>query len=279
MRELIEKGHIFIAQPPLYKVTRGREEVYMANDKELSAFVIRKATDEKTVQVSETDGVFSGNELNHLMHAMIDYDSYMKSIERLGLDRPTVELLLVHGLSDRHDFESVEKLEGLVADLEELGHHVVNTAKDEDHELYELVLRSGTHGQREFRINFELVQTVASRPLLRLRPDVSKLDHRKLIVLSGSDERELGSKEELLQHLMESGKKGLNIQRYKGLGEMNPDQLWETTMDPERRSVLEVRIEDATEADMLFSVLMGDAVEPRRQFIEQNALEVQNLDV
>ena len=279
MRALIEKGHIFIAQPPLYKITRGKEEVYMANDKELSAFVIRKATDEKTVQVPETGGVYSANELNHLMHTLIDYDNYMKSLERLGLDRPSVEVLLDHELSDRSDFEGVEKLDGLVAGFEALGHQVVNTARDEEHGLYELVLRSGTHGQREFRINFELVQTVEYRQLSRLRPDVSKLDHNRLVVLSAKDERELASKEELLEHLMESGKKGLGIQRYKGLGEMNPGQLWETTMDPERRSVLEVRIEDATEADMLFSVLMGDAVEPRRQFIEQNALKVQNLDV
>ena len=279
MRALIEKGHIFIAQPPLYKVTRGKEEVYMANDDELSAFVIRKATDEKTVQVPETGQVYSATELNHLMHTLIDYDQFMKSLERLGLDRPTVEVLLGHGLSDRHDFENAEKLDDLLSDLGELGHQVVNTARDEEHDLYELILRSGTHGQREFRINFELVQTVEYRKLLRLRPDVAKLDYPQLIVLSGKDERQLGSKEELLEHLMESGKKGLGIQRYKGLGEMNPGQLWETTMDPERRSVLKVRIEDATEADMLFSVLMGDAVEPRRQFIEQNALKVQNLDV
>jgi DNA gyrase subunit B len=142
-----------------------------------------------------------------------------------------------------------------------------------------MVVHSGVHGQREFRINLELVQTVEYRKLARLIPDVSKLNHEKLLVVTEKEQHEVGSKEELLQYLLDSGKKGLSIQRYKGLGEMNPDQLWETTMDPARRRVLEVRIEDAAEADMLFSILMGDAVEPRRQFIERNALEVQNLDV
>jgi DNA gyrase subunit B len=155
----------------------------------------------------------------------------------------------------------------------------VSTSRDEEHGLYELIVRSATHGQREFRVNFELVQTVEYRQLRRLLPDVAKLHHAGIVVRTGKDERELASKEELMAHLLESGKKGLTIQRYKGLGEMNPGQLWETTMDPERRRLLEVRIEDAAEADMLFSVLMGDAVEPRREFIEKYALEVQNLDV
>ena len=279
MRPLIDKGHVFIAQPPLYKVTRGKEELYMANDKELSAYVIRKATDEKTVQVPGNGAVYSGTELNHLMHALIDYDQYMRSLERMGLDRPTVEMLLERGLGERQAFEKPESLDDLVPEIERLGHQVMSTARDEEHGLYELIVRSATHGQREFRINFELVQTVEYRHLRRLQKDVSKLHHPSLIVRTGKEERQLGSKEELMAHLLEAGKKGVTIQRYKGLGEMNPGQLWETTMDPERRRLLEVRIEDAAEADMLFSVLMGDAVEPRRQFIEQYALEVRNLDV
>jgi len=279
MRPLVEKGHVFIAQPPLYKVKRGKEELYMANDKELSAFVIRKATDEKTVRVPATGQDCSGAELNHLMHSLIEYDHYVKSLERLGVDRQTAELILGHGLAERVDFEGPGKIDALVAGLEALGHHVIGTARDEEHGLYELAVRSGTRGQREFRVNFELVQTVEYRQLRRLLPDVSKLALGRLVVRQGQDETELDSKEALLEHLMEAGKRGLTIQRYKGLGEMNPDQLWETTMDPERRRVLEVRIDDAAEADMLFSVLMGDAVEPRREFIEKYALEVQNLDV
>ncbi|HXV75547.1 MAG TPA: DNA topoisomerase (ATP-hydrolyzing) subunit B [Candidatus Polarisedimenticolaceae bacterium] len=279
MRPLIEKGHVFIAQPPLYKVSRGKEELYMANDQELSAFVIRKATDEKTVRLPGNGASYAGKELNHLLHALIDYDRHLKSLERMGADRRTVELLLRERFAERAHFETPDRLEGLVDAIEKLGHRVVTTARDEEHGLYEMLVRSGTHGQREFRVGLELVQTVEFRQLTRLLPDVSKLDHDNLIVVTGKEQRELDSKEALLAHLLEAGKKGLSIQRYKGLGEMNPGQLWETTMDPARRRVLEVRIEDAAEADMLFSVLMGDAVEPRRQFIEQNALEVQNLDI
>jgi DNA gyrase subunit B len=167
----------------------------------------------------------------------------------------------------------------LLSRIAELGHEVESILEDQEHGLYELTARSATLGSRRFLINFELIQTVELRQLRRLFPTIAPLMRTPLLVCQADDETALESKEELLVHLMESGKKGLTIQRYKGLGEMNPDQLWETTMDPERRSVLEVRVDDAAEADVLFSILMGDAVEPRRQFIEENALDVQNLDV
>ena len=189
------------------------------------------------------------------------------------------EAILASELSERVDFETVDKLNDLSTALTELGHDVVSVTKDEEHGLFALAARSSSHGKRDFTVNFELIQSVEFRRLRRLRPDVGPLMGGPLSVSQGDEDKPLESKEELLEYLMESGKKGLTIQRYKGLGEMNPDQLWETTMDPERRSVLEVRLEDAAEADMLFSVLMGDAVEPRRQFIEEHALDVQNLDV
>jgi DNA gyrase subunit B len=141
------------------------------------------------------------------------------------------------------------------------------------------VARARTGGRRNYRIGLELWQAVEMRHLRRLQPLVAILATPPLIVKENGTQKSLDSKEALLLELMDSGKKGLTIQRYKGLGEMNPEQLWETTMDPERRRVLQVRIEDAVKADELFSVLMGDEVEPRRQFIEENALDVQNLDI
>jgi len=277
MRPLIERGHVFIAQPPLYKVARGKDEKYLGSDKELSEFIIRKATDEKSVRAN--GAVFSGNELHHMLHALIDYDQFVRALARMGFEREIVEAVLECNLVERADFEQPEKLRDLALLLERFGHEVISTVKDDEHGLYELLARSLSHGRREFRVNYELAQSVEFRHSRRLLPLIAPLLQSPLMVCQGDDETPLGSKEELLEHLMEAGKKGLTIQRYKGLGEMNPDQLWETTMDPARRSVLEVRVENAVEADDLFSVLMGDAVEPRRQFIETNALEVQNLDV
>jgi DNA gyrase subunit B len=279
MKPLIEQGHVFIAQPPLYKVKRGKEERYLANEGDLSAYVIRKATEEKTLRVPATNRTFSGTELHHLLHSLAEYDQYMGAIERIGIDRDVIEVLLDGGIADKSDFADTAKLELLVARVAALGHEVSAPERDEEHGLHQVVVRSARRGRREFAINLELWQSVEMRQLRRLRPSAAELATPPLVVVHDGEEVALESKEKVLQHLMEAGRKGLTIQRYKGLGEMNPDQLWETTMDPERRHLLEVRIDDAVEADRLFSILMGDAVEPRRQFIEENALEVRNLDI
>jgi DNA gyrase subunit B len=177
------------------------------------------------------------------------------------------------------DFQDRDKIEAVSEQIGELGHEILSLERNEESGAYELRVRSTAMGKREYRVNVALIQAVEMRQLRRLHETVAPLADAPLAVVKNGDEHPLESKEALLEHLMEAGKKGLNIQRYKGLGEMNPGQLWETTMDPKRRSVLQVEIADAAEADMLFSVLMGDAVEPRRQFIEDNALEVQNLDI
>jgi DNA gyrase subunit B len=278
MRQLIERGHVYIAQPPLYKVKKGREELYLANDGELSAFIIRKATEERTLKIPALDREVAGKELYHLLHALIEYDQLMKSLERMGIDREVLEIVLRTGLVGE-DLQERDKLEGVAEQIGELGHEILSLERNEESGSYELHVRSTARGKREYRVNVELVQAVEMRQLRRIQDTVATLADAPLIVMKNGDEQSLESKEALLDHLMEAGKKGLNIQRYKGLGEMNPGQLWETTMDPGRRSVLQVQIDDAAEADMLFSVLMGDAVEPRRQFIEENALEVQNLDI
>jgi DNA gyrase subunit B len=278
MRQLVERGHIFIAQPPLYKVKKGKEELYLANDQELSAYLIRKATEERSVKVPALDRAISGTELYHLLEALTEYEQAMKGLERMGIDRDIVEAIFEF-IEDKDDFATRDRLD-LVADrIAERGHQVLSLEPDEEHGLFELIVRSGTRGRREIRVNLDLFHAVEMRQIRRVRPKIAPVAQPPLLVNQNGEETALETKEALLEHLMEAGKKGLAIQRYKGLGEMNPDQLWETTMDPERRQALEVTIEDAAEADMLFSILMGDAVEPRRRFIEENALDVQNLDI
>ncbi len=279
MRALVEKGHVYIAQPPLFKVKRGKEELYLANEKQLDEFVVTKATEEKVVKLPDAGLEFKGRQLTRMLQALSEYDHYLRELQRVGIERGVVEAIVELDIGEEGDLEGPAKLEQLAARMEALNHEVVSISKDEEHGLHELVLRNVNRGRSEVHINLELVQSVQLRHLRRLRPEVSQLSTPPLMVMNGDQGVALASKEELLTHLMDAGKKGLTIQRYKGLGEMNPDQLWETTMDPERRRVLQVRIEDAAEADMLFSVLMGDAVEPRRQFIEENALQVRNLDV
>ena len=276
MRELIERGHVYIAQPPLYKVKRGKEEQYLADDGELSQFVIRKATEDKSLQTAER--TLSGTEFHHVLHALIEQQNNVFSMARMGIDQTVVEALLTADFEGRDDFKDGGKLDRLRDALIAAGHDIVGTGKDDDG-FAEIHGRAGDRGQREYHVGFEVVQSVEYRRIRRLQDRLEPLGTGPWTLIEGDKETSLTTRDDLLNHLMDAGKKGVSVQRYKGLGEMNPDQLWETTMDPEARRLLKVRIEDAIESDELFSVLMGDHVEPRRQFIEDNALEVQNLDV
>jgi DNA gyrase subunit B len=174
------------------------------------------------------------------------------------------------------ELEDKTKLEMVANELKAEGFKTALNL-DEEHNLYTLTFSSETLGERT--IDWELVSTADYRRLLELHRRVRAYDKPPFVVVSDGSRITIEDRAELLAHVMALGKKSFTVQRFKGLGEMNPNQLWETTMDAEKRQVLQVRIEDHVEADQIFTVLMGDAVEPRRQFIQENALDVKNLDI
>ncbi|RMG48712.1 MAG: DNA topoisomerase (ATP-hydrolyzing) subunit B [Acidobacteria bacterium] len=278
MRELIERGHLFIAQPPLYKVKRGRTEMYLRDDKELDAFLVRKAAEERIVR--SADGrEWSGNALVNLLEQMVEFRKYRDALERRGWPGKVVELLLEEGFATKEDFASGERVEALSRRIAEMGHEVAGIDRDVEHGVFQIQAIALDHGHRAYVVNDELVMSGEYRQLRALYPHLKPLGRSDIEIVAGSSVTKVGSRRELLDRLLEAGRRGVVVQRYKGLGEMNPQQLWETTMDPARRSLLQVTVNDAVEASDIFTVLMGDAVEPRRQFIEANALDVQNLDV
>ena len=199
---------------------------------------------------------------------------------RRGVDQDIIEAILDLGIESKLQLQTPELLEQLAERVKAGGHEVIGIEKDEEYDLYQLIVRNATRGRRTTYINLEFISMSELRRMRAQQKMMERLGDAPWTVSDAKNVKTvLETYNDVLDYFQQAGKKGLSIQRYKGLGEMNPDQLWETTMDPERRSMLQVRIEDAAEADMLFSVLMGDAVEPRRQFIEEHALEVSNLDV
>jgi DNA gyrase subunit B len=164
----------------------------------------------------------------------------------------------------------------LAKQIESMG-YFVETAVDEEHSVQRITYRQGSQSPRT--IGYQLLSSAEYLRLTALHKAIGDIDQPPFLVKTESAETKMNSRQELIDHLMELGKKDLQIQRYKGLGEMNPEQLWETTMDPEKRTLLQVQINDKVFTDDIFTILMGDAVEPRRQFIEENALEVKNLDI
>ena len=284
--EVIERGYLYIAQPPLYKVRKGKSEMYINTDEELNRFLLGKAIEEKTL-TTRTGRVYNGVGLQNLLERLIEYHRFMELIARRGYDRELLEVLLQEGIYQRQHFAERDWMEKAAAALKAKGRTVEGIRHDEEHSLYELQVGPRTAAEARLTISWDaLASTVEYRRLHQISNDLADLEATPL-VLSGagsSDEEDKGkktlaSREELLETILAAGKEGVHIQRYKGLGEMNPDQLWETTMDPARRHLLQVRVEDATEADNIFTVLMGEHVEPRRRFIETNALDVRNLDI
>ena len=292
MRELIEKGHIHIAQPPLYRVKRGRGETYVKDDQELEAWLFERAAETRILKLPTRE--LAGDELEELLHKLVTFQRYQSIIERRGPAADIVHALLSRDAEDEVFFSDRNQLEQLATALSTTV-RTVRVADDEEHNAHALVVEDRDGGlARSQTVGIEFVRSAEYRALLTSFRAIEGISGPMLVTavtkdgsadndeakeVDASKSVEVADLNELVQHFLAAGKRGVAINRYKGLGEMNPDQLWATTMDPDNRTLLQVRAEDETAAHVMFTTLMGDQVEPRRKFIEDNALNVKNLDV
>ncbi len=273
MKELIERGYLYIAQPPLYKVAHRKKEVYLKDDGDFRAFLLDRVEDEYLLRVVPEAREYTGRELRRLILTAGDWISTLDQLSRQGWPEAAVIAMLRH--ESRGDADG-----DLMESLEKLGYDDILREFDEEHGEDRIVFSYGVNGrQRRVRLGRALKERGHYRRARSLWQEVEPMIEGPYELQRGEDLSSLPTIRDLVTWIYEVAKKGLSIQRYKGLGEMNPHQLWETTMEPENRRLLQVTIEDAAQADELFTILMGDSVEPRRQFIETNALEAQNIDV
>lgn len=284
MVEIIERGHLYIAQPPLFKVTEGKKAAYLKDEREYQAYLIRRIQDRWQLVLGEKDDGESpplqGAHLSSFLEQVERFRANMNRLASHGIPPEALKISLLNGLRGKEDLSDPSQVQKVAQILEASGFHEVRLGQDEEHGTSSVIFRSRRDGvDREIRLDWNLLATAEYRSLAANRLGLEALGAGRFTLVDGEKTQDFEDLDETLGVLYESSKKGVGIQRYKGLGEMNADQLWETTMDPEKRTLLQVRIEDAIAADQIFTILMGDQVEPRREFIVQNALEVQNLDI
>jgi DNA gyrase subunit B len=287
MPELLEGGHIYIAQPPLYAIKHGKTLRYLKNEREMEEYLMQRATEGVTVTVDKTGQQYSGAQLIKLLRGVHEHTAVYEKLNRRIQDRRLLDHLLQFvageggllstGFSLKQLFKDSEVLAELGRVIEELEYEPT-ILLDEEHGLYSLVIDQKNNGTK-ISLNWEFLSSAEWQRAFELYAETAPMEKPPLTVRENGSARAVNSSQELLIYLLALGKKDLSMQRYKGLGEMNPAQLWETTMNPETRTLLKVSIDDAVQTDAIFTILMGDAVEPRRRFIEDNALNVRNLDI
>ncbi|MSP59256.1 MAG: DNA topoisomerase (ATP-hydrolyzing) subunit B [Myxococcales bacterium] len=285
--EIIHNRYLFIAQPPLFKVKKAKDERYIKNEQQLEDFLIDRATRELTL-TTPSGARFEGKELRALAERSMRYSKILQQMDRKGDARIIDALMKASGLGkgELQDAtaaaQALVRMQGYVDRFApELADVKFEVLPDAEHGGFKVVCPTRLGGARKQTvIDFTLLDSPEYAELARLWGDMQQIGDPPYVLTGGSAEPiALARIEQLTQHVDQIGRKGWAIQRYKGLGEMNAEQLWETTMDPTKRTLLEVHADDQAEAEKVFSMLMGELVEPRRLFIEQNALNVRNLDV
>ena len=287
MPELIEKGYIYIAQPPLYKIKRGKQEQYLKDDDALEDYLTQSALEDSYLHVNEHAPGITGEPLEKLVN---EYRDVMKTLKRVGRLYP--QELMEHliylprlskdNLADKAFMDNwLISFDKMVKDTERSGQeYSVSLREDKERQLWLPEVEILSHGQTSYvTFNRDLFASNDYRSMADLGEKLQSLLEEGAYIQRGEKKKPIRFFKEAMEWMMSETARRHTIQRYKGLGEMNADQLWETTMDPENRRMLQVNIEDAIAADQIFNTLMGDHVEPRREFIEQNALAVSNLDV
>ena len=327
MPALVERGHIYIAQPPLFRAKRGRTETFIKDERELENFLVHRSVESRVVTLPDGSEL-TGQSLERVLHTIAGYQRVLRTVQRRGHASDIVERLLDEGATDASFFDDHDRLETLATGLT-TSHRSVTAVRDDEHNTWALHVDDRSFGySRLDTLGAELVTSPEFRMLqasygeigalargLRQGGVVVRLAARPAGASEPADEVAddtppetpdtveafaefaaqapaaapvkaskdgpvtLTTLDTFVDHFLALGRKGLAVNRYKGLGEMNPDTLWHTTMDPTIRTLLQVRAEDHTEADQMFTTLMGDQVEPRRKFIEDNALDVRNLDI
>jgi DNA gyrase subunit B len=320
MPALIEAGHVFIAQPPLFRAKRGRSETFIKDERALESFLLHRAVESRLVKLADGQELF-GEALEKLLHRMMGYKKVMQTVERRGYARDVVEALLDRDVRGKSFFENEEALKIVAAQLTTPVRDVT-AVRDDEHNAWMLRIEDRSSGyQRTVHVGADFIAAGDYRTLAatyaEVRDVVRGLRKGPIEVRTLGTEKEeepeladttdaptvegneatpvpaptptaapakngplqMRSLDEFVDHFIALGRKGIAVNRYKGLGEMNPDTLWTTTMNPEVRTLLQVKAEDHAEADQMFTTLMGDQVEPRRKFIEDNALDVRNLDI
>ncbi|WP_455203068.1 DNA topoisomerase (ATP-hydrolyzing) subunit B [Kaarinaea lacus] len=287
MPELIERGYIYIAQPPLYKIKKGKQERYVKDDPELNEYLLQLALEGAQLHVSAEAPPISDVALESLAKS---YQTVMATIERLSkrYHAQILEKMIYMPAFHAEDMADEGKTQQWFGEImqrlnndDTLGERFeLQVEKEPEQNLYRVKINKISHGVGDMRIlNNDFFNSSEYRSFVELGEQLEGLIAENAYVQRGERKKDVASFRESLQWLMDEARRGQSIQRYKGLGEMNPEQLWETTLDANNRRLLQVQIEDAVAADEIFTTLMGDQVEPRRDFIESNALDVANLDI
>jgi DNA gyrase subunit B len=297
MTEIVEKGYLYIASPPLFRIGKGgKSATYLKDEKELSEFVLKRVSDQKNVRfLPDENTTITGEALLSFLMDLTEYCAILNRLELQGYPRELIELLIKRGVDNKNYLKDKEKMQDLCLDLGNMGYALESFEFHDIRDTFEIVVRSSASAKEGASLESSIIHDFASVKIGRgliysdryqraysLGQKLSLFNVVEYAVRGIDSDKEpivFNNKQLLLEHLMEEGKKGINVQRYKGLGEMNPDQLWETTMDPETRNLYQVKVEDAVETDDIFTILMGEDVEPRREFIQSNALEVVTLDI
>ncbi len=289
MPGLIERGNLYIAQPPLFRVKKGKQKaLYLDDEASLEDYLLESGINGTKVISKKSDTVLSGQRLLQFAKKAILFEKTISKMVKRGLDKNILSALAIEGKFNKDTLKKEEEIKNLLDSLKEhasLYFEYETPAsfaleKDEEHNGYSLKCTSKKDEKlKEMLIDFELAISPDMVELKKIASAFKGIGEPPFIIEEDGNEKEVKTLSEVLRYIIEQGRKSQDIQRYKGLGEMNPDQLWETTMEPENRRMLKVKVEDGVEAENIFTVLMGDQVEPRRDFIYENALFVTNLDV
>jgi DNA gyrase subunit B len=312
MPQLIDRGYVYIAQPPLFRAKRGRSETYIKNEQDLEVYLVRRAVESRVVKLADGTEMF-GETLERQLQRTEAYRKLLQQVTRRGHPPAIVSALLDFDARDKSFFEQRDKLDVIAARMT-TPTRTVTVTRDDEHNVFALHVEDRSPGYpRRYEMGVEFVTSGEYRLLASAYRDIQDIKFPVVVTTSDTPRDEdpeetegapaesgepaaapaaaatprsrkepdttLHNVDEFVEFFVAAGRKGIAVNRYKGLGEMNPDTLWTTTMDPEHRTLLQVRAEDHAEADQMFTTLMGDQVEPRRKFIEDNALDVRNLDV